>query len=79
MKKLYEVVFYSGDQPLPAYYVVDEIACDSVDEELKNKLARFTQRVRNMFDIGDDIPNRKIHKALYVLQEDGLIPIKDIG
>lgn len=79
MRKLYEVVFYSGDEPVPAYYVVDQIACENVEEELKNKLARLTQRIRDMFGIEDDISNWKIHEALYVLQEDGLIPVKDVA
>ncbi len=79
MGKLYEVVFYSGDQPFPAYYLIDEIKCDNLGEELTNKLARITQRVRRMFDIGDDISNRKIYEALYVLQEDGLIAVKNVA
>ena len=79
MKKLYEVVFYSGEEPFPAYYLIDEIGCENIEEELKNKLARITQRVRKMLGIGDDIPNWKIHEALYVLQEDGLIVVKNIA
>ncbi len=78
MRKLYEVVFYSGDARFPAYYVVDQIACENVEEELKNRLARIMQKVRNMFDIGDNIPDLKVYEALYVLQEDGLTFIKDI-
>lgn len=79
MRKLYEVVFYSGEEPFPAYYLIDEIRCDNVEEELKNELARITERVRKKFGIGDDIPNRKIYEALYVLQEDGLIAVKNIA
>ncbi len=76
MRKLHEVVFYSGDGLFPAYYLIDEIECENIQEELENKLAHITQRVRKMFSIGDDIPDRKIHEALYALQEDGLIPVK---
>ncbi len=78
MRKLYEVVFYSGDGLFPAYNLIDEIECENIEEELKNKLARITQRVRKMFDIRDDIPDLKIYEALYVLQEDGLTAIRDI-
>ena len=78
MIKLHEVVFYSGDQPFPAYYLIDEIEYENREEELKNKLAYIMQRVRKMFDIGDDIPDLKIYEALYVLQEDGLISAKTI-
>jgi len=79
MRKLHEVVFYSGDQPFPAYYLIDEIECEDIEEVLRNKLARITQRVRMMFDIRGDIPDSKIYEALYVLQEDGLISAKAIA
>jgi len=79
MKKLYEVVFYEGDALFPAYYLIDQIECENMEEELKDKLARSTQRVRKMLNIGDDIPNWKINEALYVLQEDGLIAVKNIA
>lgn len=79
MKKLHEVVFYSGEEPFPAYYLIDTINCENIEEELKNKMARITQRVRGTFDIGDDTSNRKIHEALYVLPEDGLIAVKNIA
>jgi len=79
MKQLYEVIFYSGEQPLPAYYVIDQISCENIEEELKNKIVHFTQAVRKIFNIGDDISNYKIHKALYIIREDGLIPITNIG
>ena len=78
MGKLREVVFYSGDQPFPAYYLIDEIECENRQEELKNKLARIMQQVRRMFDIGDDIPDFKIYEALYVLQEDGLTTVNNM-
>ena len=78
MRKLHEVVFYSGDEPFPAYYLIDEIECENIEEELKNKLARITQRVRKMFDLRDDILDSKIYEALYVLQEDGLTSIRNI-
>lgn len=78
MGKLYEVLFYSGDGMFPAYYLIDGIESETIERELKDKLASITQRVREMFDICDDIPDWKIHEALYVLQEDGLISIKSI-
>lgn len=79
MRKLCEVVFYSGDQPFPAYYLIDGFECENIGGELKNKLARITQRVRSMFNIEDDIPDWKVHEALYVLHEDGLILAKNIA
>ena len=78
MKKLYEVVFYSGDALFPAYYLIEEIECENMEEVLKNKLSHITQRVRKMFHIGDDTPDRRIYEALYVLQEDGLTAVKNM-
>jgi len=79
MRKFHEVVFYIGDGPFPAYYLIHKIECENIEEELKNKLTRITQRVRKTFDIRDDIPDWKIHEALYVLKEDGLILAKTIA
>lgn len=76
MGKLYEVLFYSGYGMLPAYYLIDGIESETIERGLKDKLASITQRVREMFAICDDTPDWKIHEALYVLQEDGLISIK---
>ena len=79
MKKLHEVVFYSGEEPFPTYYLIDTINCENIEEELRSKLARITQRVRRMLSIEDDISDWKIHEALYVLPEDGLIAVKSIA
>lgn len=76
MGKLYEVLFYNGDGLLPAYYLIDGIEEESLENKSKKKLAGITQRVREMFHLGDDFPERKIHEALFILKEDGLIPIK---
>lgn len=81
MRKLYEVLFYSGDGMFPAYHLIDGFESETtekMDKVMKDKLANITQRVRKMFDIGNDIPDWKIYETLYVLQEDGLIPIKNI-
>ena len=78
MRKLYEVVFYSGDGQFPAYYLVDDIESESMEKGLKDKLSTITQRVRKMFGICDAIPDWKIYEGLYVLHEDGLTSIKDI-
>jgi len=79
MRKLHEVVFYSGDQPFPAYYVIDALECENSQEELKINLELITQRVRKMFNIEDDITDWKVHESLYVLREDGLTPLKPIA
>lgn len=81
MRKLYEVLFYSGDGVFPAYYLIDGFESETtekMEKVMKDKLASITQRVRKMFDIDNDIPDWKIYEKLYVLQEDGLVPIKSI-
>ena len=78
MRECYEVVFYNGDGPFPAYYVIDAIKIETIKNGLKDKLGAITQRVREMFNICNDIPNSKIYEALYVLREDGLISMKNV-
>jgi hypothetical protein len=79
MRKLYEVVYYSGDMPFPAYYVVNQIECENLEEELKSEMPLITQRVRQMFSILEDVPDYRIHEALYVLQEDRLTSLNIIS
>jgi len=81
MGKLYEVLFYRGDGIFPAYYLIDQIEGKNanIKKELRNKLASIIHRVRKMFDIGDDIPDWKVYKTLYVLKEDGLISMKNLA
>ena len=78
MGKMYEVLFYNGDGLFPAYYLIVGIEEEIMENVSKNKLAGITQRVREMFHLGDDFPDRKIHEALFVLKEDGLNSIKNI-
>lgn len=81
MGKLYEVLFYRGDGIFPAYYLIDQIEGKNtnIKKELRNKLTSIIHRVRKMFDIGDDIPDGKIYKTLYVLKEEGLISMRNIA
>ncbi len=81
MEKLYEVLFYRGDGIFPAYYLIDQIEGrkTNIKKELRNRLASIVHRVRKMFDIGDDIPDWKIYKTLYVLKEAELILMKNIA
>jgi hypothetical protein len=60
MKEWFEVVFYSGDGSYPAYYLIDRIECETLEEVLRAKLKDITRRVREMLCIGKDVPNWKI-------------------
>lgn len=78
MRKWYEVVFYSGDAPIPAYYVVDTFQAETIGL-FKQRLDSVIQRVRKMFHITAHIPDYKITKLMYVVSEDGLVAIKEIN
>ncbi len=78
MSKLYEVVFYSGDQLPPAYYVIDQFESDSPGE-IKSKLAGVAWRVKNLFNIGVEIADYQISEHLYIIQEDSITQINDIA
>ena len=56
MGKLYEVLFYNADALLPAYYLIGGIEEELLENKSKNKLAGITQRVREMFHLGDEFP-----------------------
>ena len=77
MSKLYEVLFYCGEGMIPAYYLIDGIEGETIEDALRDKLAIITRLVREMFHLEKDFPDRKIYDALFVLKEDGLTSIKD--
>ena len=78
MKKLYEVLFYSGDQPLPAYYVFDQFEADNV-KELGNRLSKITKSVRTQFAVGDEVYDHQIRERLYIIEEDGMTSVDKIA
>jgi len=78
MKKWFEVLFYNGDGSYSAYYLIDRIECETLEEALKDKLEGIIKRVREMFSIERDVPNWKIYEALYVFKVDELIPIRSV-
>jgi hypothetical protein len=78
MRKLYEVVFYNGDQPLPAYYVFDQFEADNM-KELENRIAKITQTVRTQFAIEDEVYDHQIRERLYIIGEDGITSVDQIA
>jgi hypothetical protein len=75
MANLYEVLFYSGAGMIPAYYLIDGIEGDTIEDALQNQLGSVVQQVRETFHLGDQFPVRKIYEALFVLKEDGLVSV----
>jgi hypothetical protein len=78
MKKWYEVLFRDGDQPIPAYYVIDEFEADNMNE-VGNHLAKITQSVRTQFAIEDEVYDHQIRERLYVIEEDGITSVDKIA
>jgi len=70
---LYEVLFYSGEEMPPAYYLIDGIEGETAEDALREQLGEVVKKVREIFGLGDDFPIRKIYDGLYVLRGDGLV------
>ncbi len=75
MKKLYEILFYEGEGRHPAYYVIDIIESEILGVNSDEKLRGIISRVRDIFHFGDDISSLKIQEKLFILHEDGLVPL----
>lgn len=75
MKKWYEILFYDGDGK---YHLVDRAQSGAGGAELKDKITNAARRVRRVFGVDRDVPNRKIYESLYVMQVDELILARDI-
>lgn len=70
---LYEVLFYSGEQMPPSYYLIDGIEGETAEDALREHLREVVKRVREIFGLGDEFSDRKIYEGLYILRADGLI------
>ena len=75
MKKVYEIVFYDGDGWYPAYYIIDTIESETAKIKSDEKLIDITERVKEMFHLGNDIPSSAIQENPFLLDEDGLVPL----
>ena len=74
----YEVLFYSGEEMPPAYYLIDGVEGDKAEDALRDHLVEIVQQVRQIFGLGNDFPDRKIYDGLYVLRENGLVSARGI-
>jgi len=71
--RLYEVLFYSGEEMPPAYYLIDGVEGEKEEDALRDHMEEIVKQVRKIFVLGDEFPDRKIYEGLYVLKEDGLV------
>jgi len=78
MRKWYEVLFYSGDQLIPAYYLFDQFEADDV-KELGNRLAKIMRSVRTQFALGDEVYDHQIRERLYIIAEDGITSVDKVA
>jgi len=69
----YEVLFYSGEEMPPAYYLIDGIEGETIEDALHERVGEVVKRIREIFCLGDEFPDRKIYDGLYVLRENGLV------
>jgi len=76
---LYEVLFYSGEEMPPAYYLIDGIEGEKAEDALRDHLEEIVNKIRQIFGLGDDFPDRKIYDGLYVLREGGLVSARTLA
>ncbi len=70
---LYEVLFYSGEEMPPSYYLIDGVEGETAEEALRKHILEIIKRVREIFCLGDDFPDNKICDSLYILRDGGLV------
>lgn len=70
---MHEILFYDGEQFPPAYYLIDGIQVNDPEDAFARHLPYIVNRVREMLGFGSEISDRKIHDALYILREGGLV------
>ncbi|MBI5001100.1 MAG: hypothetical protein HZB92_06190 [Euryarchaeota archaeon] len=76
MGKVYNILFYNGDGIVPTYYVIDSVDGIAIKDGNKNKLINIVQKVREIFHLGDDFPDNRIYESLFILEENGIIPVE---
>jgi hypothetical protein len=69
----YEILFYSGEQTPPSYYLIDGIEGDTPEVALREKCGEIIKRAREVLCLGDEFPDHKICDGLYLLRKDGLV------
>jgi len=68
----YEVLFYSGEEMPPAYYLIDGVEGEKAEDALRDHLEEIVKKIRQIFVLEDDFPDRRIYDGLYIMREDGL-------
>jgi hypothetical protein len=69
----YEILFYSGEETPPFYYLIGGIEGVTPEAALHAKCAEIIKKVREELCLGNDFPDHKIRDGLYLLREDGLV------
>ena len=64
-----EILFYDGNQPIPAYFLIDVLPEKSLIWET---LDSIIDKIRKMYNLSNEVPDRKISEYLYLLSQDKL-------
>jgi len=59
-----EILFYDGNQPIPAYFLIDIMPEKRL---IKAQLDSIIHKIRTMYNFSHDVPDRKIRNYLYFL------------
>ena len=76
---VYEVLFFEGWGAMPAYYLVASAEGANPTEALERSLPKAIAEVRRLFCLGDEIPDEAIQKSIYLLKDDGLVSVTELG
>jgi hypothetical protein len=77
---MYELLYYDGWGQMPAYYLLGGLEGDTPEDALRRNLQQATRDVRDLFCLSeDDMSDEDIQETLYVLRENGLVPVRDLA
>jgi len=76
MSSLYEVLFYDGEASPPAYYLIDGIEAENVDQAIRENLPAMVESARTRLHLGLDYPERRIRDCLYLSGPSSLVGVR---
>ena len=72
---LYQAFYYDGWAiPTPAYWQIDVVEGDTLEQALEKNLPQLVESVRRMFGLSiEDISDEDLEESIYVLREGGMV------
>lgn len=77
--RTYEILFFAGWGDMPAYYLVTFAEGTNPIEALEKSLPKAIAEIRRLFCLDDDITDEEIQNSIYLLKDDGLVSVTDLG